>query len=132
MKIAENVYGWEDFHPSNSGMTTVSLFVVGRDGVLLADGQSDPAKTQKLLDAITATAKKPVKWYVVGSDHGDHTGGNVVLPTGIAFVVHPTSRAQFERDAANAQAANEECRRRSSGRRSQLRRPASSRALRRR
>ena len=74
-------------------MTTVSLFVVGRDGVLLADGQSDPRRTQKLLDAITATAKKPVKWYVVGSDHGDHTGGNVVLPADIAFVVHPTSRA---------------------------------------
>src|SRR5262245_66341181 len=63
VKIGENVYGWEDFHPSNSGMTTVSLFVVGRDGVLLADGQADPAKTQKLLDAITKTAGKPLKWY---------------------------------------------------------------------
>ena len=107
VKIAENVYGWEDFHPSKSGMTTVSLFVVGRDGVLLADGQSDPAKTQKLLDAINQTAGKPIKWYVVGSDHGDHTGGNAVLPSGITYVVHPTSRAQFERDAANAKAANE-------------------------
>ena len=107
VKIAENVYGWEDFHPSNSGMTTVSLFVVGRDGVLLADGQADPAKTQRLLDEIKKTAGKPVKWYVVGSDHGDHTGGNAVLPSGITYVVHPTSRAQIERDAANAKAANE-------------------------
>jgi glyoxylase-like metal-dependent hydrolase (beta-lactamase superfamily II) len=107
VKIADNVYGWEDFHPSNSGMTTVSVFVVGRDGVLLADGQADPTKTQKLLDAINTTAGKPVKWYVVGSDHGDHTGGNVVLPSGLAYIIHPTSRAQAERDAANARAANE-------------------------
>jgi glyoxylase-like metal-dependent hydrolase (beta-lactamase superfamily II) len=102
VKIAENVYGWEDFHPSKSGMTTVSVFVVGRDGVLLADGQADPEKTQRLLDAIGKTAGKPVRWYVVGSDHGDHTGGNVVLPSGITYVVHPTSRAQLERGAANA------------------------------
>ena len=105
VKIAENVYGYEDFHPS--GMVTVSMFVVGRDGVLLVDGQADPVKTQGLLDAINKTARKPVKWYVVGSDHGDHTGGNVVLPSGITWIVHPSSRAQMERDAANAKAANE-------------------------
>jgi cyclase len=106
VKIADNVYGWEDFHPSKSGMTTVSVFVVGRDGVLLADGQADAAKTQLLLDAIAKTAGKPLKWYVVGSDHGDHTGGNVVLPSGITYVVHPTSLAQLQRAAANAKASD--------------------------
>jgi cyclase len=105
VKIAENVYGYEDFHPS--GMVTVSMFVVGRDGVLLVDGQADPAKTQGLLDAINTSARKPVKWYVVGSDHGDHTGGNMVLPSGVTWIVHPNSRAQMERDAANAKGANE-------------------------
>jgi glyoxylase-like metal-dependent hydrolase (beta-lactamase superfamily II) len=105
VKIAENVYGYEDFH--NAGMMTVSMFVVGRDGVMLVDGQGSPAATQRLLDAINKTTGKPVKWYVVGSDHGDHTAGNVVLPSGISYVVHPTSRAQLERDAATAKAANE-------------------------
>jgi cyclase len=104
VKIADNVYGYEDFHPS--GMPTVSLFVVGRDGVLLADGQANPALTQRLLDTIATTTGKPVKWYVVGSDHGDHTAGNAVLPSGLTWYVHPTSRAQMERDAANAQTAN--------------------------
>jgi glyoxylase-like metal-dependent hydrolase (beta-lactamase superfamily II) len=102
VKIAENVYGWEDFH--GSGMTTVSMFVVGRDGVMLVDGQGSPVATQKLVDAIAQTAKKPIKWYVVGSDHGDHTAGNSVLPPGITYIAHPTSRAQLERDAANAKA----------------------------
>jgi cyclase len=102
VKIAENVYGWEDFHPSKTGMTTVSMFVVGRDGVLLADGQGSAAQTQALVDAIARTAKKPIKWYVVGSDHGDHTAGNAVLPKDITYVAHPTSRAILERSAAAA------------------------------
>ncbi|MGQ0732489.1 MAG: MBL fold metallo-hydrolase [Acidobacteriota bacterium] len=105
IKLAENVYGYEEIR--NPGMTTVSLFVVGRDGVLLADGQGNVDATRKLVDAIAKTAGKPIKWYVVGSDHGDHTGGNAALPPGVSYIVHPTSRAQLERDAGNARAAGE-------------------------
>src|SRR5688500_4623469 len=71
VKIADNVYGYEDLHPSPDKMTTVSMWVVTSEGVLLADGQSDPTKTQKLLDAIARTTDKPLKYYVVCSDHGD-------------------------------------------------------------
>jgi cyclase len=105
VKLADNVYGYEDFHPS--GITTVSMFVVGRDGVLLVDGQASPALTQRLVDAITKTTGKSIKWYVVGSDHGDHTAGNAVLPSGITYIVHPSSRAQMERDALAAKAQND-------------------------
>jgi cyclase len=102
VKLTDNVYGYEDFHPS--GITTVSMFVVGRDGVLLVDGQASPALTQKLVETIAKTIGKPIKWYVVGSDHGDHTAGNSVLPPDITYIVHPTSKAQLERDAAAAKA----------------------------
>lgn len=97
VKITDNVYGYEDFH--SAGMTTVSLFVVGADGVLIADGQGSPAATQKLLDAIARVTPKPVKWYIVGSDHGDHTAGNAVLPKDITYVVTPASRAALKLDA---------------------------------
>ena len=105
IKLADNVYGYEEIR--NPGFTTVSLFVVGREGVLLADGQGSVDATTKLVDAIVKTTGKPVKWYVVGSDHGDHTAGNSALPDGVTFIVHPNSRAQMERDAANAQAASD-------------------------
>lgn len=98
-RLADNVYGFEGLHPS--GMPTVSLFVVGADGVLIADGQSNPANTQQLLDAIAKVSTKPVKWYIVASDHGDHTAGNSVLPRDITYVVTPASRAALER-AKNA------------------------------
>ncbi len=45
VKLADNVYGYEDIR--QPGFTTVSLFVVGADGVLLVDGQGSPEATQK-------------------------------------------------------------------------------------
>lgn len=100
VKIAANVYGWEDFHPSPDKMTTVSMFVVTPEGVLLADGQASPEKTQKLLDGIRTVTDKPLKYYIVCSDHGDHTGGNSVLPAGVTILAHPASKAALERTAS--------------------------------
>ena len=94
IKLAENVYGYEEIR--QPGFTTVSLFVVGTDGVLIADGQGSPAATQKMLDEIAKVTPKPVKWYIVGSDHGDHTAGNSVLPKDLVYVVSPASKAQMK------------------------------------
>ena len=94
VKLAENVYGYEDIR--NPGFTTVSLFVVGANGVLIADGQGSPEATKKLLDEIAKVTPKPVKWYVVGSDHGDHTAGNSVLPKDITYIVSKASKEQMK------------------------------------
>lgn len=100
VQLAENVYGYEELR--TPGFTTVSFIVVGNDGVLLADGQGSPPATQRLVDEIAKITSKPIKWYVVGSDHVDHTGGNSVLPKEARYIVHPTSRKQLEMDAAIA------------------------------
>ena len=97
VKLADNVYGYEDIR--QPGFTTVSLFVVGTDGVLLADGQGSPDATKKLVDAIAKVTPKPIKWYIVGSDHGDHTAGNSVLPKDVPLIVTPFSKAQMKLDA---------------------------------
>jgi cyclase len=103
IKLADNVYGYEEIR--QPGFTTVSLFVVGRDGVLIADGQGSAAATQTMLDRIRTVTPLPIRWYVVGSDHGDHTAGNSVLPKDITYIVHPTSRAQLVRDSTAAAVA---------------------------
>ncbi len=100
--LAPNVYGYEEIR--QPGFTTVSLIVVGSNGVLIADGQGNAAATQTMLDHIRKITPLPVRWYVMGSDHGDHTAGNSVLPSGITYVVHPNSRAQLLRDSAAAPA----------------------------
>ncbi len=94
IKLADHVYGYEEIR--QPGFTTVSLFVVGRDGVLVADGQGSPDATKRMLDEIATITPKPVKWYVVGSDHGDHTAGNAVLPKDITYVVSPFSKTQLK------------------------------------
>src|SRR5688572_22939916 len=97
VKLADNVYGYEEIR--SPGFTTVSLIVVGRNGVLIADGQGNAQATQTMLDRIRTVTTLPVRWYVVGSDHGDHTAGNAVLPKDITYIVHPTSRQQLQRDS---------------------------------
>jgi glyoxylase-like metal-dependent hydrolase (beta-lactamase superfamily II) len=102
VKLTDNVYGYEEIR--NPGMTTVSMIVIGKNGVLIADGQGNADATQKMVDAIRTLTPLPIKWYVVGSDHGDHTAGNSVLPKDITYIVHPTSLAQLKRDSAAAAA----------------------------
>lgn len=103
VSLAPNVYGYEEIR--QPGFTTVSLIVIGRNGVLIADGQGNAAATQTMLDKIRTVTPLPVRWYVVGSDHGDHTAGNSVLPKDITYIVHPTSRAQLVRDSVAAAGA---------------------------
>ncbi|HYB97226.1 MAG TPA: MBL fold metallo-hydrolase [Vicinamibacterales bacterium] len=97
IKLADNVYGYEEIR--QPGFTTVSLFVVGNDGVLIADGQGSPEATKRMLAEIAKVTTKPVKWYVVGSDHGDHTAGNAVLPKDLTYIVSPASKGQLKLDA---------------------------------
>jgi glyoxylase-like metal-dependent hydrolase (beta-lactamase superfamily II) len=104
VKLSDKVYGYEEIR--QPGFTTVSLVVIGRNGVLVADGQGSVQATQTMLDKITTISPLPVKWYVVGSDHGDHTAGNSVLPKDLRFIVHATSLAQLKKDSAAAAAAN--------------------------
>jgi glyoxylase-like metal-dependent hydrolase (beta-lactamase superfamily II) len=104
VKVADNIYTYEDFHAGDEKFTTTNLFVVTDAGVLVADGQGSPAATRGLVDAIAKVTRQPIKYAVIGSDHGDHTAGNASFPPGITYIVHPTSKAILDR-AARAAAA---------------------------
>ena len=100
IKVADNIYTYEDFHAGDEKFTTTNMFVVTDQGVLVADGQGDPRATRGLVDAIARVTPKPIKYVVICSDHGDHTGGNVSFPAGVTYLVHPTSKAILDRQAA--------------------------------
>jgi cyclase len=106
VKLADNVYGYEEIR--SPGFTTVSMFVVGANGVLLADGQGNARATRTMLEKIRTVTDKPLRWYVVGSDHGDHTGGNSALPSGVRWIVHPTSHAIMRLDSMTPMAGDRE------------------------
>src|ERR1700716_2436542 len=96
IKVADNVYTYEDFHAGPEKFTTTNLFVVTDEGVLVADGQGSPAETKGLVDAIAKVTPKPIKYVVICSDHGDHTAGNASLPAGVKYLIHPGSKATLD------------------------------------
>src|SRR5262249_12909404 len=97
VKVADNVYTYEDFHAGDEKFTTTNMFVVTDDGVLVADGQGSPEATKGLVDAIARVTPKPIRYVIVCSDHGDHTAGNASFPPGVTYIIHPTSKAILER-----------------------------------
>lgn len=100
IKLADNIYTYEDFHSGSEKFTTTDLIVIGPDGVLIADAQGSVAQTKGLVDAIAKITTAPIKWVVIASDHGDHTAGNSALPAGVTYIIHPTSKATLDAAAS--------------------------------
>jgi hypothetical protein len=97
-KLADNVYVWTDVHPSGL-YTTNDLIVITANGVLVADGQKDPPTTKKMVDFITGLTSQPIRYVVVASEHGDHTGGHESFPPGATFISSPASQAALAEQA---------------------------------
>jgi len=87
-KLTDTVYVWSDVHPSGL-YTTNDLIVIGTDGVLIADGQKDRATTEKMVERVASLTRQPIKFVVIASEHGDHTGGNAAFPPGTTFIKSP-------------------------------------------
>jgi glyoxylase-like metal-dependent hydrolase (beta-lactamase superfamily II) len=106
VKLADDVYAYEDLNgdlKGNLAFTTNSLIVITTDGVVVADGQGSVAKTKRLVDRIKTLTTQPIKYVIVGADHGDHVAGNSAFPAGVTFIAHPTSRAAIEAMATRPQ-----------------------------
>ena len=101
-ELASGVYTYEQLRSAGEEkFTTVSMFVVTDEGVVVADGQGNLEETQRMIDHIAGISGQPITDVVVASDHGDHTAGNAAFPTEARFWAHPTSAAALERMAAN-------------------------------
>lgn len=87
-EIADGVYTYEWARPEDP-VTTVSMFVVTDEGVLVADGQGSVEETERLLAEIARITDQPVTHLVIASDHGDHTGGNLAFPESVEVYAHP-------------------------------------------
>lgn len=100
-EVADGVYTYEQLRSAgDERFTTVSLFVVTSEGVLVADGQGSLEETERLVETIAGLTDRPITHVVVASDHGDHTAGNAAFPDGAAVLAHPTSAAALEAGAA--------------------------------
>lgn len=101
-ELAVGVYSYEQLRSAgDERFTTVSMFVVTSDGVLVADGQGSPDETRRLVETIAGITDQPITHVVICSDHGDHTAGNSAFPESAAFLAHPTSAATLAASAAD-------------------------------
>lgn len=90
-KLAPNVYGYEQLDPGKRTVTVNNLIVVTSDGVLVAEGQGSVDHVKRLVADIATLTPQPIKYVVVGSEHGDHTGGDAAFPATVTFFAHPFS-----------------------------------------
>jgi glyoxylase-like metal-dependent hydrolase (beta-lactamase superfamily II) len=97
VKLTDSVYIWQDMHTSGNGYTTNSFIVLTGDGVFVADGQGNAAATKKMVDFIATLTPQPIRYYVMCSEHGDHTGGNASFPANTTFISSPFSKNTMSR-----------------------------------
>jgi glyoxylase-like metal-dependent hydrolase (beta-lactamase superfamily II) len=90
-KLADNVYSYEQVDPTKRTITVNNLIVVTREGVLVADSQGTVENTKRLVADIARLTPQPIRYVVVGSEHGDHTGGISAFPPGVTYFAHPFS-----------------------------------------
>jgi glyoxylase-like metal-dependent hydrolase (beta-lactamase superfamily II) len=96
-KLAPDVYAYEQIDPTKRIVTANNLIVVSNDGVLVAEGQGTVDNVKRLVADIATLTSQPIKYVIVGSEHGDHTGGDTAFPETATFLVHPFSKAAIER-----------------------------------
>ena len=96
-ELAPGVWSYEQLRAAGDELfTTVSMFVVSDEGVLVADGQGSVEETARLVAEIGEITDEPITHVVVCSDHGDHTAGNAAFPKGTEFIVHENSLPAME------------------------------------
>jgi glyoxylase-like metal-dependent hydrolase (beta-lactamase superfamily II) len=98
-RLADGVYAYEQLDPTKRGVTANNLIVVTGDGVLVADGQGTVQNTARLVADIATLTSQPIRYVVVGSEHGDHRGGDSAFPATATFIAYPSSQASLARQA---------------------------------
>jgi len=98
-KLANNVYSYEQLHVAWKNVTSNSGIIVTSEGVVIVDGQGSPELVKKMVEDVKKLTPQPIKYVIVGSEHGDHTGGNSAFPAGVTFIASAKSKGAIEAQA---------------------------------
>jgi cyclase len=95
-RLADHVYAFEQIDPTKRTVTVNNLIVITSGGVLIAESQGTTENVQRLVTEVAKLTPQPIKYVVVGSEHGDHTGGIAAFPAGIVYLAHPFSAPRIK------------------------------------
>jgi cyclase len=92
--LGDNIYMLE----GQGGNITVA---VGKDGIIMVDGQYAPLH-DKIKAAIEAISNKPIKYLINTHFHGDHTGGNELFAKdGVSIVAQVNVKNRLAAGTSN-------------------------------
>jgi glyoxylase-like metal-dependent hydrolase (beta-lactamase superfamily II) len=80
-------------------VTVNNLIVVTTDGVLIAESQGTVENVQRLIADVATLTAQPIKYVVIGSEHGDHVGGIEAFPKTVTCFASPQSAPKLKRPA---------------------------------
>jgi glyoxylase-like metal-dependent hydrolase (beta-lactamase superfamily II) len=95
-RLADNVYAYEQIDPTKRTVTVNNLIVITSEGVLIAESQGTVDNVKRLVADVAKLTPQPIKYVVVGSEHGDHTGGIAAFPAGVTYYAHPFSAPRIK------------------------------------
>jgi cyclase len=95
-KLADNVYAYEQIDPTKRTVTVNNLIVITTAGVLIAESQGTVDHVKRLVADVATLTAQPIRYVVVGSEHGDHTGGIGAFPPGVVYLAHPFSAPRIK------------------------------------
>jgi glyoxylase-like metal-dependent hydrolase (beta-lactamase superfamily II) len=95
-RLADNVYAFEQIDPTKRTVTVNNLIVITSAGVLIAESQGTADNVRRLVAEVAKLTPQPIKYVVVGSEHGDHTGGIAAFPAGVVYLAHPFSAPRIK------------------------------------
>jgi len=91
VEVVDGVHAW--LQPDGTWWLNNAGAVTGEDGTLVVDTCATESRTRRFLAAVdAATGGAPVRFAVNTHEHGDHTYGNSLLPTGVALIGHEVMR----------------------------------------
>jgi len=96
-EVADGVFAW--IQPDGTWWLNNAGAVTGGDGTMIIDTCATEARTRRFLDAVAgATGGAPIRFAANTHEHGDHTYGNSLLPTGTALIGHERMRHNLMAD----------------------------------
>ena len=90
-QLADAVFAYEQIDPTKRTVTVNNLIVITAAGVLIAESQGTVENVKRLVADVATLTPQPIRFVVVGSEHGDHTGGIGAFPAGVRYLAHPFS-----------------------------------------
>lgn len=101
-KLADDVFaviptGATEMAAMGTPIATTGGFIVGDNGVLVIDSMLNHRLADQMIALVRAETKKPIRWLVNTSFHGDHSYGNYLFPKDTTIIQHANTKAYIDK-----------------------------------